>query len=80
MVTGTLAVLAIIVFMITESTGNSMVKTSGDSGSPAYGAYLCLICGIAVVAAGFLIYSEREVSLDAPVAVNTTHQFPPPAP
>ncbi|HVA90372.1 MAG TPA: hypothetical protein VNL71_11080 [Chloroflexota bacterium] len=52
---GVIAVLTTILFMTTEGSG---VSGPGYSEGPSFGAYIGLICGIAVAAGGYLMRSE----------------------
>ncbi len=55
---GVIAVLAVILFIATEGPSGS---AAGISYGPSFGAYIGLICGIAVAAGGYLMRSEPTV-------------------
>jgi hypothetical protein len=53
--TGVLAVVATIIFMATEGPS---VSGAGLSAGPSFGAYVGLLCGIAIAVGGFLMQQE----------------------
>ena len=52
---GVISVLTTLLFMLTEGSG---VSGAGYSEGPSYGAYIGLICGIAVAAGGYLMRTD----------------------
>jgi hypothetical protein len=56
---GAVATLATILFMTTEGTSAS---GPGFSAGPSFGAYLSVLCGIAVAVGGFLMQQEPSAA------------------
>ncbi|HVA91300.1 MAG TPA: hypothetical protein VNL71_15810 [Chloroflexota bacterium] len=54
---GAVSALAVIIFMLTEG---SSVSAPGFSEGPSFGAYLGLLCGIALTIGGYLLDQERK--------------------
>jgi hypothetical protein len=55
MAAGVIAAIAVILFMLTEGTG---VSGANFSEGPSFGAYIGLICAIAIAAGGYLMQRE----------------------
>ncbi len=63
---GVISVITTILFMLTEGTG---VSGAGFSEGPSFGAYIGLICGVAVAAGGYLMRTDPRLPECARTAI-----------